>query len=126
MRSAVSLKPGEVLAPGASHKSTLFHKAENYFSFSVTVEASPNLTVRFFACKSLCWALGCTLCMKSELMGRTRVQAVMSTRPCVWGYGTYSNSHPTASCGTTAYGCREKNDSGLLPPNVLGHPWEHL
>lgn len=126
MRSTVSWEPSEVLAPGCllhihSLPPGLNQEAENYFSFLLTLEAAPNSTILF----TVCCALGCTLHRKSELTGRTAVETAISTR-LDGGYETTGYSHPTGSCGTAAYGCREKDDYCLLPPNVLGQPGEYL
>lgn len=87
MKLAVSLKPSEVLAPVCLSYTHSFplgsrQKTENFFSFFITWEASPNLRVMFIK------VLGCTLYTKSELTLRATGQA-MSTHPRVWGLQHY-------------------------------------
>ena len=94
MRSTVSLKTSEVLAPSPKHPFSCTRLAlgtENCFSFPVTLEAGPKLTNIF----TRCCALGCRLHMESKSSQGRLWASSITPCPYVWGSQDYSIFPPS-------------------------------
>ena len=121
MRSTVSLKTSEVLAPSPKHPFSCTRLAlgtENCFSFPVTLEAGPKLTNIF----TRCCALGCRLHVEfKSSQGRLWASSI-SPCPYVWGSQDYSNI-PTqlGLIVQLPMGAERKTESRLLRPNKCWH-----